>query len=205
MILSKKMNVIVLLLLSTLSFSNRLAYAGFYTEKGDDDGTAHLVQNGDFEAGLEQGWIQTASGGFQNFTRETALDPDPDYEVKVVKDSSSGYSMLYQTVPIRTTDLTFSADVKFDVFASYSAWTGAALDIEYLDRYDSFLGRTRICRKTERCRWVDTTYMDVIEVQDGDWHSFSFSIDSELINVPSVNPVAVDKIKLVLLDTVRYC
>jgi hypothetical protein len=166
---------------------------------------AHLITNGDFEQPFQIGWQQTASGGYETFARLTDLDPDPDYEAMVMRIEQSGYANLYQVFQIQTTDLVFSVDAKFEVLAFHSAWTAASISIEYLNYNDSVLGLTRICRKTANCHWSDTTYMHLIEAVDENWHHYSFNIDSELVNIPGVNPPDIDKIRICLFDTIRYC
>lgn len=168
-------------------------------------GDAHLITNGDFEQDLSQGWTQSSSGSSVIINRATTYDPDPDYEVQVYKGNGSGYALIYQIINIVTTDLEFNVDAKFDVAATSSAWSGASVTLKYLNSNGVTLGLTRIYRKTTYCPWYSSNTSHLIEAVDQNWNNYTFNLDSELVNLPGVNPLDISQVAIILLDTCYYC
>jgi len=165
-----------------------------------------LLTNGDFERELTMGWQQTHSSANYLIDRNTIYDPDPNYEVQVYQGTGAGYTMLYQTVEIPTTDLEFSVNAKLYAYDNHvSAWTGAAVVISYLDGSGALLGDTRICARSTQCPWTDTPTCHIIEAIDSLWHNYHFGINSELVNLPGVEPSNIKKIRVALFDSTYHC
>ncbi len=158
-----------------------------------------FVNNGDFEQPLTTGWTQATSGSGFVINRATNYDPDPDYEAQVFKSTGTGYAKLYQSAAIPTTDLEFSANLKLiAATTSSTCWAGTALIIGYLNPSGSLLGETMICRRTAACPWQNTSTRHLIDAVDTLWHNYAFNINSELANLPGVNPASIAKIEIAL-------
>ena len=159
-----------------------------------------LLINGDFELPLTNGWQQIEGGSYSVVDRATTYDPDPDYEA-CATDSFGAYAKCWQTVDIPTTDLEFSVYAKvyaYDNNADTLCWAAAAIVISYLDATGSLLGDTRICRFTTPCPWTNSSTCHLIIASNTNWNSYSFNINSELSNLPGVNPSEVKKIEVAL-------
>lgn len=166
-----------------------------------------LLTNGDFEQTLTTGWQQQTSGSSITIDRQTTYDPDPNYEVQVYKGAGSGYARLLQEVAIPTTDLEFSIAAKmyaFDNNADTLCWAGAAVIVSYKNAAGSVLGETRICQFTTPCPWTSSSTLHLIFVSDSLWHTYSFNVDDELLNLPGVNPANVASIEVALYDTTAH-
>ena len=160
---------------------------------------ANMLTNGDFEQDLSVGWTETING-IGTITRSTTYYPDPDYEVYVYKADGNGWVKLSQATDIEHTDLVFSINAKFYVYATSSqCWSGAAVSVSYLDASDAVLGWTRICASSIACPWYDTDTCHVIEAADTSWNSYTFNIENELQSLPGINPLEVAKIEVSLL------
>ncbi len=172
--------------------------------------SAVLLTNGDFEQDLDTGWHQSwhGQGIADTIMRDPSFYPDPDYEVKVKK-YDAAYARLYQTVNIATTDLEFSASAFIHAreFPPDSfQWASASIVLGYLDAQSGILGQSRIIHNTEDCPYVNTPTFHMVDVIDTlNWHTYSFNIDDELLNLPGVNPVDIAKIKVSLYDTTNGC
>ena len=165
-----------------------------------------LLTNGDFELDLSTGWSQSSSGASVTINRATTYDPDPDYEAQVYKGTGGGYACLSQVVDIPTTDLEFSVYAKIYAYDNHStAWCGAGVIISYLNGSGGLLGDTRICMRSTQCPWTNSSIRHIIQVNDSMWHNYEFNIDTELTNLPGVNPAAVKKIEVALFDTTYHC
>jgi hypothetical protein len=166
----------------------------------------NYIVNGDFEQTQTVGWTQTTYGGASIY-RSTSYDPDPDYEVYLYKASgTTGHAMLYQTVDVPTTQIDFKITAKLWAWDNYSgAWAGAGVFITYLDGSNNRLGDTRICMRSSDCPWADSPISHIMPVYDSLWHSYSFNIQAELANLPGINVLDIDKIKISLVDSVVHC
>jgi hypothetical protein len=125
----------------------------------------------------------------------------------VSRDFGSGFCKAWQTVDIPTIDLSFSVKAKlwaYDNDADTLCWAAAAVRVFYLDQDGFVMGETRICTKTEPCPWVNSSTLHLIEVTDNLWHDYSFSVTSELANLPGVTPSAVKKIQVAAYDTTAH-
>ncbi len=164
--------------------------------------------NGDFEEVLNTGWTATQGGSYTYIDRATTYEPDPDYEVRVEKGSGNGFARLSQTIDITTpSEFNFSAKIKlyaYDNNADTLTYGAAALMIIYRNSSGSFLGETRICQFTSPCPWQNTPTCHLITVEDSLWHNYSFNLQSELGNLPGVNPANVKKIEIALYDTTAH-
>jgi len=165
-----------------------------------------FITNGDYEQVLTVGWEQAGSGSYMYIDRATTYDPDPDYEARAEKGDGSGYANLYQTVEVPTTDIDFSCHAKMWAYDNHTtAWCGAAVRLFYLNSANNILGETMICMKSTQNPWVSTPTRHVIEVFDSLWHSYSFNIDDELLNLSGVNPDQIAKMRIALYDTCYDC
>jgi len=159
-----------------------------------------LLTNGDFEQPLSNGWQLTEGGYYSVVGRATTYDPDPDYEA-CATDSFGSYAKLWQTVDIPTTDLQFSVNAKLNAYdnnADTLCWAGAAIVISYLDANGALLGDTKICRFTAPCPWANSPTSHLIIASNTNWNPYSFNINSELSNLPGINPADIAKIEVAL-------
>jgi hypothetical protein len=166
-----------------------------------------LTVNGDFEEPLTTGWDQIIAASNYSVTRSTHYDPDPDYEARVSQGTGSGYVHVFQLFTIPSTDLAFSANLKLYAWdnASTGPWAGAALIIGYLDDFESCLGETFICTFSDNCPWTSSATTHLITASDSSWHPYSFNIDTELGNLPGVDPDDIRKVKVSLYTQVYHC
>lgn len=159
-----------------------------------------LLTNGDFEQPLATGWQLTEAGTYSVVDRATTYHPDADYEA-CATDSFGNYAKLWQTVDIPTTDLDFAVDAKlyaYDNNADTLCWAAAAIIISYLDGTGTLLGDTKICRFTAPCPWVNSPTCHLIIAPNTNWNSYAFNIESELSNLPGIDPSDIAKIEVAL-------
>ncbi len=161
-----------------------------------------LLTNGDFEQELNIGWHMSPIGANDSIIRNTNYDPDPDYEVNVHKGTGTGWVRLSQTVYVPSTDLKFACNANFYAYAaSPDHWAASAIIIYYLNEVDSIMGQTRICRFTNGCPWQNSPTLHLIPAPENSWDNYAGNIDSELINLTGVDPLAIRKIEIALFDT----
>ena len=169
-----------------------------------------LMTNGTFEQALTVGWSQAIGTPLSSDTidRQIYFDPDADYEARVKKYDAT-HAILYQTVNIPTTDLNFSVNAKLYAYednSTTSYWAAAAVILRYLDNSNNLLGETRIAYKSPHCPWTNSNTVHIITVTNpNNWSNYSFNIDSELSNLPLLNPRNIKKIQIALLDTTDGC
>lgn len=171
-------------------------------------GTAsNYITNGDFESVLTDGWTQQQYGTYITITRGTTYDVDPDYEVFLSKGTGTGYAMIHQTAEIPTLNLDISFNAKLKAYDNYvGAWSAAAVQINYLDATNTVLGDTRVCRFSQDCLWSNSSTRHMIIAPDENWHDYEFNILDELeSNLPGIDPQAVEKIQVILIDSTWYC
>ncbi|MEO0165572.1 MAG: hypothetical protein ABIL39_05485 [candidate division WOR-3 bacterium] len=168
----------------------------------------NLLVNGDFEQDISVGWTKDTSGYSIYIDRATDYEPDPDYELRVEKQTSSGYARVKQIVDIPSVNnITFSVKAKlyaYDNNADTLTFAAAAVIIGYRNSSGVLLGETRICQFTAPCPWQNTPTCHLIMVNDSLWHTHSFSLSSELQNLPGVNPANVQKIEIAFYDTTAH-
>jgi len=168
-----------------------------------------LLTNGDFEEPFTEGWLETRSGFNTAFQRATNYDPDPDYEAYVYKGSDHGFARLHQITNIGdmpVTEIDFSVWAKLYAYDNDpEAFTGAAVELMYLDETGSYLGNTKICARSTQCPWTNTLTQHIIPASGSGWYNYSFNINDELGNLPGVSPADVKKIKVSLLDSTYHC
>jgi hypothetical protein len=165
-----------------------------------------LLTNGDFEQEFSVGWQNSAPGYYDSLIRGSTYQPDPDMEAYMFH-AYGGYFKLSQTVDIPATDLQFSIDASMSAYdnnADTLCWAAAAVTISYLDESNAVLGQTRIGKYTTPCPWVSSNILHLIPVADESWHTYSFSITSELGNLPGVNPLLIKKVEVALFDTAAH-
>jgi len=174
-------------------------------------GTAgNFLVNGNFEQDLTVGWTSYMADptyGYDTIVRGTGFDPDADYEAYTL--STFGYvTRLTQTVDIPSTDnFTFAIKTKIDAFdneADTLCWAASAVVVYYQNASGATLGETRICRYSTPCPWVGTSTVHLIPAADTLWHTYSFTLNTELGNLPGVTPSQVKKIQVCLLDTTYH-
>ncbi|HEX7321193.1 MAG TPA: hypothetical protein VF399_12665 [bacterium] len=167
---------------------------------------SNLTVNGDFELPFTTGWIDTASNLTATFTQATTFDADPNYEACVEVGTAAGYATLLQVVELPSTNVNFSVNAKLYAYDNHaSAWTGAAVVLTYLNRFGSRIGSTRICARSTENPWVNTSTMHIIPAADSLWHAYAFNINTELGNLPGINPSDVQQIEVSLFDTTYHC
>ncbi len=163
------------------------------------------VINGDFEEPLNTGWTSTQYGSSIYIDRATTYEIDPDYEVRVQKGAGTGFARLSQIIDITTpSEFNFSIKAKlyaYDNNADTLTWAAAAVRIGYYNASGTLLGETRICQFTAPCPWQNTSTCHLITVSDSLWHDYSFNLQTELGNLPGVNPANVKKVGIALFDT----
>jgi len=169
-----------------------------------------FLTNGDFEQELNVGWTQaivTATAG-DTINRATDYDPDPDYEAMVKKYDAIS-AQIYQTVNIPTTDLQFSVNGKlyaYEYNSTATYWAAAAICLRYLDQNNNLLGETRICYKSPHCPWTSSDNLHLlVEMFPNMWINYSFNLNTELANLPGVNPANIRKVQVALYDTTDGC
>jgi hypothetical protein len=170
----------------------------------------NLLTNGAFEQDLTVGWtsyMADVTYGYDTIARATTYDPDGDYEAFTL--STFGYvTRLYQTADIPSTDnFTFSIKARIDAFDNdYDTlcWAASAVVLYYQNASGVTLGETRICRYSAPCPWVGTSTIHLIPAADTLWHTYSFTLNTELANLPGVTPSQVKKVMVCLLDTTYH-
>ncbi len=166
-----------------------------------------LTVNGAFEEPLTTGWDELVGASNYSITRSTHYDPDGDYEARVNQTTGTGYVRLFQMVPIPSTDIDFSANLKLYAWDnSASAWGGAALIIGYHDAFENLLGETFICGFSDNCPWTNSSTRHLITASDSAWYPYAFNIATELSsNLPGVNAADVKQIKVSLYTQIYHC
>ncbi|MGB9721018.1 MAG: hypothetical protein ACPL28_06020 [bacterium] len=166
------------------------------------------IINGDFEQDLSSGWTATQSGSSIYIDRATSYETDPDYEVRVEKGAGNGFANLSQTIDITTpSEFNFAAKAQlyaYDNNADTLTYGAAAIRIIYKNSTGTALGETRICQFTSPCPWQNTSTCHLIFVSDSLWHNYSFNLQTELGNLPGVNPANVKKVEIALYDTTAH-
>jgi len=163
-----------------------------------------LFLNGGFELPLDSGWTIDSGGHARaTFSRDTGLQPDPDYEARTHLGPADGYASLTQTVPVPGPRLTFKADLcLYAHFTEPTNWAAAGCRITYLDSARAPLGETRIYVATARCPWQSSSTLHLIPAADSFWHSYELDIAAELLdNLPGVDTSLVRFISVGLKDT----
>lgn len=166
--------------------------------------------NGDFEQDLNIGWTTNQSGSNITINRATTYEPDADYEVLVQKGAGNGYARILQmALENITTPSEFNFSIKaklyaYDNNADTLTWAAAAVIVGYYNATGTKLGETRICQFTAPCPWQNTSTCHLIIVSDSLWHTYSFNLQSELGNLPGVNPSNVKKVEIALYDTTAH-
>jgi len=170
-----------------------------------------LVLNGDFELDIANGWsidsVEGMTPYYDTLDRDTAFNPDSDYEARVKK-YDSAHAKLYQVFDVATTNLDFGINAKLYAVEYNPAGTyfaAAAVVLSYMNSSGMVLGDTRICFKTGHCIWANGPAMHLIEAPDSNWNTYSFNVNDELANLPGVNPLDIAKIKVALFDTTNGC
>lgn len=165
--------------------------------------------NGEFEQPLTDGWSQTINGLNVTIDRATDYDPDPDYEAYVYKGTGGGYCRLYQVAnifDIPLNELDFSVNAKLYAYDNDpEAYTGAAVELIYLDENDSCLGATKICARSSQCPWSNTSNHHIIDAPNTQWNNYTFNISDELTNLPGIAPGDIKKIQISLIDSTYHC
>jgi hypothetical protein len=166
----------------------------------------HLLTNGNFEQQLNVGWSQTIGTQGTADTIDRLLDIFNNNIVRVKKYDAT-HAILYQTVDVPTTDLEFSVLANlyaYEYNSTATYWAAAAVCLRYLDNNNVLLGESRITSKTLHCPWISSNTLHIIN-QWLPWSTYSFNINTELANLPGVNPSDIKKIQVALIDTTDGC
>jgi hypothetical protein len=164
-----------------------------------------LVANGAFEQELEPAWTVETAGVAAFTVRATTLQPDPDYEVLVQKDSGNGHAKVYQTIVVPSVDLALSVTARFQSAADFGEahpWAAAAVMIYYEDQFGGLQGTTCIGRLTGYCPWANTGTFHIIPAANENWNTYTLSIADELQNFPAAASDQVTRIRIVLAAVV---
>jgi len=166
----------------------------------------HLLTNGNFEQQLNVGWSQTIGTQGTADTIDRLLDIFNNNIVRVKKYDAT-HAILYQTVDVPTTDLEFSVLANlyaYEYNSTTTYWAATAVCLRYLDNNNVLLGESRITSKTLHCPWISSNTLHIIN-QWLPWSTYSFNINTELANLPGVNPSDIKKIQVALIDTTDGC
>jgi hypothetical protein len=155
-----------------------------------------LLENGDFEQPLSDGWTQETQGVNYTFQRSTTFDPDPDYEVYVRK-YLMGHALLKQTVPVSSVNILFKADAQFVNYCEsnpYGYFAASAVRIQYENSAGNVLGESRIYRGTALCNWVNTSTLHLIQALNTSWNSYEILLEDEMAYLPGVDSKEISQI-----------
>jgi hypothetical protein len=164
----------------------------------------NLLVNGDFEQELAVGWVQDTAGyGYKTFGRDTAYQPDPDFEALDSLYSGNGISKLGQIVDVPGPALHLSFSANFGIGGgSSTCWPVACVAVGYLDSDGNRLGETRFYYHDSYCTWTPTSTFSLIEVTDPAWNQYELDVADELsLHLPGVDPGDVSRVEVALLDT----
>lgn len=165
-----------------------------------------LILNGNFEDSLNY-WQINRGYGTSELNVSPYHHPDPDKEVYLYK-YDADYIRIFQIINIPHIYLNFSFSGKLlarELNPSTNYFAFASLNLEYLDENDNYLGRTMFIYKTPHCPLISTPNQHLIEITDTLWNNYNLNIFEEFANLPGINPFAVRKIKIVLLDSTDGC
>jgi hypothetical protein len=165
-----------------------------------------LLTNGNFEQDFSVGWQNSVPGYYDSLLRGPDYQFDPDMEAYVFH-AYGGYFKLFQTVDIPSIDLQFSIEASMSAYdnnADTLCWAAAAVIVSYLSESNEVLGQTRICNYTTPCPWASSSTVHLIPVADELWHAYSFSVTSELGNLPGVDPLLIKKVEVAVYDTAAH-
>ncbi len=161
----------------------------------------NLLTNGDFEQPLTVGWSQEFddSQGSYVITRDTTLQPDPDFEVRIYK-YLRYYARLKQTVAVPGTNVRFSGAAKLVATkgptSGYYAY--AAIILEYQNAGGEVLGRTWIMKKIGDFNPQNTPTQHYILTISDVWENYGFVLADELANLPGINPRDISRVSVVV-------
>jgi hypothetical protein len=168
-----------------------------------------LVRNGDFELPPDSSWELSVWGEFPDTGNcrlrwRHEFHPDRDFEVMVYKMLHQGMR-LSQKVEIPHLDLGFAVSCRlWAKTESETLFAAACIYVEYLDRFDSVLGETRILAATSGCDWSSSPVLHLIRVSDSlNWYDYQFNVASELDNLPGVDRDSVRAVNVGLLSYVK--
>jgi hypothetical protein len=123
----------------------------------------------------------------------------------VRKSTGTGYARVVQVVPLPSTDATLQASLKIAATATSTAWSGAALRIDYLDQDGFPLGETIIGAQSTYCPWADGPTTHIIPVVDSNWKDYSLDLNDELTNLPGVDPPQIRQVRIALVAYAQDC
>ena len=164
-----------------------------------------MITNGDFEQELTVGWIQHNDATYGTMTRTTTADPDPDYEAQLIVDNGVGELGLVQRFRVPDLDLSVSASLRARTDGTSGAWAVAGVRLTYRDGDWGTLGTTVIVSPSVDCPWVDSPTFHMIVVDQGVWETHSFELADELINLPGVDPAAIEWLYVEVMIEAENC
>lgn len=165
-----------------------------------------LVHNGGFESALAVGWQAVLPDSASSVTRDPGIEPDPDYEVRLLKTDLSGTARLDQLLPLPAVDTQFSLRAQLWSESGSVSWTAAAVIIGYVDDGGLTLGETALCNFTRWCPWESRADFHVIEVAGGVWETHTLDLAAELAqHLPAVDPDDVRFLRVSLCAVMDDC
>lgn len=170
------------------------------------DPTLELLVNGGFEEILTVGWQAALPDSASSVTRDTGYEPDPDYEVRLLKDDLTGSAHLDQCLPYPGIDTHLSVRGQMWSESGSVSWAAAAIIIAFIDEGGLTLGRTAFYAPTRWCPWQNRPDFHLIEVAAGVWDTYTLDVASELaMHLPAVDPNAVHHLQVSLWTVLDDC
>ncbi len=160
----------------------------------------NLLTNGDFEQDLSVGWTIVGEGsGTHTCDRNTAYQPDPDYEAMAYQYDNPGSARLSQRVAVPGIQLQLSFWASFyEAGGSSTCWPAACFQVCYYDLADALLGETRYYYSTY-ADWTPSPTLSLKRITNPVWAEYTLGIAEELAqNLPGVNPGQVAKVEVAL-------
>lgn len=170
------------------------------------DPALELCVNGSFEEPLEVGWQATLPDTASTVTRDTGYEPDPDYEVRLLKDHLTGSARLDQLLPFPGIDTHLSVRGQLWSESGSVSWAAAAIVIAFVDDGGFTLGQTAFYSASRWCPWENRPDFHIIEVAAGVWDTYTLDVAAELtMHLPAVDPDAVHSLRLSLWTVLDDC
>jgi hypothetical protein len=165
-----------------------------------------LTANGSFEEPLTSGWQVSLPDTGSTITRDVGFEPDPDYEVQVLKVRGTATTGIDQIFPLPDLNMQFSVRAKLMTDTGYVSWAAAGIVLEYIDEGGLTLGKTAICAVSRSCPWESGPDFHLIEPWTSDWDTYSFNLGEELATyLPAVNPLEVNRLRISVMAVLDDC
>ncbi len=170
------------------------------------DPAVELCVNGGFEEPLTVGWQATLPDSASSATRDAGCEPDPDYEVRLLKDHLTGCASLDQLLPFPGLDTHLSIRGRLWSESGSVSWSAAAIVIAFIDEGGLTLGETAFYTASRWCPWESGPAFHAIEVPAGVWDTYTLDVAAELAtHLPGVDADAVHGLRLSLRAVLDDC